>query len=193
MLLPIFIFSAIASYTVKIERGADMKRIVCVLFLCLFLLSSCRQNGATPLEMAKSILLQYPEIPFGQTVYCEGSLPGQIGYMSPRLRSLLYDGGRDRELPEFTAVCAYAVLLSDGLYGAELHVFQMNTEADADQMKTILLRRAELLKRRSLYIFAPGAYEDYFVSSQVVVKECFVFFLCTGRNEEILKKLENMI
>ncbi len=170
-----------------------MKRILCLLFLFIFLLSSCGGEGASPLEMVQSIRSHYPEVPFGQTVYHDGALQGEAGYMSPRLRSLLYDGGRDRVLPEFEAVRDYAVLLCDGMYGAELHVLRMNSEADATRMETVLCRRVALLKRRTLYPFAPSAYEDYFVSSRVTVEECYVFLLCTGRNEEILKRLTDMI
>ncbi len=170
-----------------------MKRVFFVWVLLIFLLSSCQEEQASPLLMVENIRSRHPEIPFGRTVYHEGAEPGRSAYMSRRLQSLLYDEGRGRELPEFDAVRAYAVLLSDGMYGAELHVFEMNTEADAAKMETILNRRVALLKRRTLYPFAPTAYEDYFVSSWVVVEDCYVFLLCTGQNETILKELKGML
>lgn len=170
-----------------------MKRILIVCFLLIFLLSSCQKETVSPLIMVENILSSYPEIPFGETIYREGTFAGQNGYMSPRLRSLLYDEGRGRELPEFETVKAYAVVLSDGLYGAELHVFQMYTEADGAKMETILNRRVALLKRRTLYPFAPTAYEEYFVSSQVAVEGRYVFLLCTGQNEEILNVFRAML
>ena len=170
-----------------------MKRVLLVCVLLVFLFCSCQKGNAAPFLMVESILSQHPEIPFGTSVYHEAALAGQDGYMSPRLQSLLYDEGRGRELPEFDAVRAYAVVLSDGMYGAELHVFQMNTEADVSGMATILNRRVALLKRRTLYLFAPAAYEDYFVSSRVAVEGSYVFLLCTGQNETILRQLKDMI
>ena len=164
---------------------------MCVVIALLF--SSCGTNGQQPLAMVESVVAKYPEIPFGQIVYHDGARSGQRDFMTDRLRSFLYDEGRMRDIPEWSQVISYAVVPADRLGGAELHVFYMKSRADARAMQMILQRRAELLKKRSIYLFAPGAYENYYASARVEVKGSFVFLLATGNNDAVWKHLGAMI
>ena len=113
--------------------------------------------------------------------------------MTQRLRSLLYDDGSERKLPEFEKVLDYAVCLSDGRYGAEIHIFHMASEADARDMAKLLERRLQRVKRRAIYLYAPEAYENYFSSAVVVWEKEFAMLLSTDNNEKILKDLRGKI
>ena len=159
----------------------------------VFLLTSCQNVDPQPLAMVESVMEQYSEIPFGQIVYHDGARSGQRDYMTERLRSLLYDEGRQRNIPEFDRVISYAAVPADRLGGAELHVFLVKSPADARAMQVLLLRRAELLRRRSIYLFAPNAYENYYLSARVEVKGSYVFLLATGNNEAIWRHLTAML
>ncbi|MBE6639411.1 MAG: hypothetical protein E7616_08195 [Ruminococcaceae bacterium] len=170
-----------------------MKKVWIFCVLLLFLLVSCGKESPSTLSLVTDILEAHPSLPAGDVIYHSGALPGQKAYMTPRLQSLLYDDGRDREMPEFSAVLDYAVNLSDGQYGMEIHAFHMASEADARSMEKLLTRRIRLLKRRRLYLYAPDAYEDYLVSAVVVIEKEYVFLLATGRNEQILKQLRDRL
>ena len=172
-----------------------MRRLWMAVFLCacVLLCASCHSDSVPTESMVRGVTQKYREIPFGDTVYRSGALPGEKAYMSKRLCSLLYDGGREREIPEMAGVLDYSVALSDGQYGAELHVFYMKSEEEARRMEKLLCRRAELLKRRSLYLYAPAAYEKYLSSAAVMTKDRYVFLLATGNNEAVYKTLVSML
>ena len=171
-----------------------MKRIsvFCLLFCMLFILS-CQKQPPRALTMVEKVLETHVQLPAGNMTYHAGALPGQRAYMTSRLRTLLYDGGMDRNIPEFEGVLDYAVNLSDGQYGMEIHVFCMKSEADARNMEKLLQRRVKLLKRRSLYLYAPSVYENYFASATVITEGKVVFLLATGMNDEIAKQLKDML
>ena len=156
-------------------------------------LSSCTAGSVQPKELIETVLAEHPDLPSARIIYQSGAIPGQLAYMSPRLQSLLYDGGRGRELPEFAQVLDYAVCLSDGIYGMEIHVYRMRSRSDTRNMGKLLSRRAQMMKRRSLYLFAPDAYENYLCSAAVYVEGEFVFLLSTGENESVLSTLRNRI
>jgi hypothetical protein len=171
-----------------------LKRVflICLAFLTVWI-SGCAKQDMTAAQMLENILINHPELPTGEVIYQSGAYPGQREYMTERLQSLLYDEGRMRNLPEFACVRDYAVNLSDGQYGVELHVFHMKSSADARDMEKLLTRRMKMLKRRSLYLYAPRVFEEYLSSSIVTVEGEYVFFLSTGKNEQILKELKAML
>ena len=113
--------------------------------------------------------------------------------MSDRVRSLLYDGGRDRILPEFSGVEEYAVCLCGGIYGMEIHIFRMESRYQARNMEKLLWRRAEMMKRRALYLYCPEAYETYLCTASVYTDGEYVILLSTGKNERVLADIKNMI
>ena len=163
------------------------------MLLLLTLLTSCQAEGITSGELLETVLSEHPHLPSAHVLYQSDALPGQQAYMSKRLQSLLYDEGRGRSLPELSQVVDYAVCLSDGIYGMEIHIFRMKSPYDARNMKKLLLRRAELMKRRSLYLFAPEAYENYLCSAAVYREDEYVFLLCTGENEQIAAAIRERI
>ena len=166
-----------------------MKRgLFCCLLLVLLLLS-CQSQVPETGELMDALLTEYRHFPPAKIVYDSEAIPGEQSYMSLRLRSLLYDEGREREIPEFLAVKEYSVYLSEGIFGMEIHIFRMESRSHARNMAKLLERRAECMKRRSLYLYAPDAYENYLSSAAVFVKENFVFLLSTGQNDEVFSFL----
>jgi hypothetical protein len=159
----------------------------------LITLSACGEEKPHPKTVAEKLLDLHPHLPFVQVIYHSDALPGQKAYMSDRLRSLLYDEGRERELPEFARVEEYAVCLSGGIYGMEIHIFRMKSRSDARNMEAILWRRARLMKRRSLYLYRPEAYETYLCTAQVYTVGKYVLLLSTGENGKILSRIKSMI
>ncbi len=185
-----FVFHILA----KKEGISEMKKLLSVFcFLLIMMVCSCDNQEIDAFSLVAKVLEIHPELPAGDVIYYEGALPGEKSYMTSHLRSLLYDDGRDRHIPEFDSVLEYAVNLSDGQYGMEIHIFHMESEADARNMEKLLRRRLLLLKRRSLYLYLPSVYEDYFASAVVVTEKKYVFLLATGKNEEILKELKSML
>ena len=170
-----------------------MKRIAVFCLLFSIFLVSCHKENATPLSMLEQVLQTHSNLPKGSVTYHSAALAGQQAYMTKRLRSLLYDEGSDRSIPEFEKVVEYAVNISDGQYGMEIHIYRMRSEEDARNMEKLLNRRVTLLKRRSLYLYAPTVYENYFSSAKVYTKGEFVFLLSTGLNDVIAEQLRDMI
>ena len=157
------------------------------------LLVSCSAKSIHADELLAKILENNPHFPSAQILYRSDALPGEQSYMPPRLCSLLYDDGRNREIPEFYGVKEYAVCLSDGTHGMEIHIFYMKSVSDARNMQKLLWRRVQLMKRRSLYLYAPEAYEQYFSSASVYMQGRLVLLLATGENERVFEMIKQKI
>ena len=73
------------------------------------------------------------------------------------------------------------------------HIFCMKDDADVGSMEKLLLRRAELLKRRSLYLFAPEAYESHLASATVKSIGNYVLLLATSQNEAVFSYIAGLV
>ena len=182
----------ISAYTAQ-KGGGRLKKILLSMVILFWLLVSCSAKPADAKTLLWGVLKENPSLPTSVVIYQSDALPGQQTYMPDRLRSLLYDGGRGREIPEFSAVVDYAVCLSEGICGMEIHIFRMQSRGDARNMQKLLARRAELIKRRSLYLYAPEAYENYLCSAAVYAEGKYVFLLSTGDNTRVLEYLKQHI
>ena len=165
--------------------------ILCLVWVLLF--CGCTKEEIDSRSLMQQIILEYSTLPFGEIVYHSEAMPGEKAYMTPRLQSLLYDNGRERSIHEWEGVVNYAVNLADGQYGMEIHIFCMKSVAEARNMEKLLQRRLELLQRRSLYLYAPDAYDIYFSSAKVCQEKNYVFLLATGENERIGNLLASWI
>ena len=170
-----------------------MKKLLWILLLISILLPSCGKKPIQAEKLLRYVLEDNPHFPSAKVIYHSDALPGEQAYMTPRLRSLLYDEGRGRQIPEFDGVEEYAVCLSDGTHGMEIHIFYMESPSDARNMQKLLLRRVQLMKRRSLYLYAPEAYERYFSSASVYRKGRFVMLLATGENERVWDRIKTYL
>ena len=170
-----------------------MKKRFLLFLVPMFLLVSCRSASYTAGRIMEKIIADHPTLFVDTADYHSEAQKGQSAYLTPRLCSLLYDEGRGREIPEFARVKDYAVCLSKGLGGGEIHIFCMEDDADVGSMEKLLLRRAELLKRRSLYLFVPEAYESHLASAMVKSIGNYVLLLATSQNETVFSYISHLV
>ena len=170
-----------------------MKKIFLLCLVCVLVLCSCGEPSYSSLQLAEKIQQEFPTLVFSGNHYNSKAHMGEASYMTSRLQSLLYDEGRMRLLPEFETVVDYAVWMGQGLQGGEVHIFRLQDTGDVRSMENLLSRRVTLLKRRSLYLFAPDVYESRLASAMVTSVGNYVLLLATDQNEEVLSYITKLV
>lgn len=125
-----------------------MKRMLIVWMSTILLITGCQRNQPTATDlMAK--LLSMQDTP-SMTVYFEGAMPEDEGYLSAIEEMKLYEGHSAASLADEYAI---ALCTDDRIY--EIHIFHSLDMEKSEQIEGVLRRRQILLQKQENYLYDP--------------------------------------
>ena len=172
----------------------NKKLSACLLLLCILFLYGCKKEGVSCNDMLSEIEGCFDEgLPSSSFVYRNTASVYSKEYLSPRLASLLYYGEKRDELYEMELLCDYAVRLSDGQSGVEIHILKVRAYSDCDTVEKMVRRRLEYMQTREMYIYAGEDYWEYVSSAGVYRLENFILLLSTPDNSAAVEKARRLL
>lgn len=159
-----------------------MKRIA-LLFSLLLLCSGCNAPTPTATDLLAK-LLAYPDIP-AVTVYFQGALAGETGYLSGEEFRRLYGGQDPARLSD-----EYAIALGkdDSIY--EIHLFHALDAEKAEAIEANLRYRQALLWKQDTAFYDP---DNPAAGSIIWKRGKWVCLLVTNDNERAVEVLKNAL
>jgi hypothetical protein len=124
------------------------KRILLGVWIVLAILTGCSRSSPTATDILAK-LLTLPGTP-PTTIYFEGAVPENDGYLSLHMEEKLYCGQSPAALSDAFAV---ALCKDDQVY--EIHIFHSLDEEKAEQIETILRRRQTVLQKQENFLYDP--------------------------------------
>lgn len=125
-----------------------MKRILILCLVLLMMIAGCTRNEPTATDLLAK-LLSLPDTP-SMTVYFEGAMPENDGYLAVEEEQQLYDGQSPGALSDEYAI---ALCRDDRVY--EIHIFHSLDVEKGEQIENILRRRQTILQKQENYLYDP--------------------------------------
>ena len=160
-----------------------MKRMLALCMTLLIVTTGCQRSEPTATDlMAK--LLSLPDTP-SMTVYFEGAMPEDDGYLPIEEIGKLYVGQSPVELSDAFAI---ALCRDDRVF--EIHIFHSLDSEKAEQIENILRRRQTLLQKQENYLYDP---DNPGAGAAIWRQGKWVCLLVTTDNDTAKKILRNAI